>query len=246
MTKFRRALVNILSNAATPESLANPLTDLLIPALTGWHLASVKAGYREADTRKALSGEVGGYVELNSVRWAELNGARLVTNIMQGTRRSIANATAISLREQMDRPTFRRLLQTQVGPTERDANTIMRVFSEQYRQDVADGMRPSQSVLARARNAEQASGIAIRRRARVIERTETRFAQQAGRREGYRQAAAQGLIPPGTQRVWLTGDPCPICADMEGQKTAWDQPFNDFDDPPAHPNCGCTTFLEFK
>ncbi len=183
-------------------------------------------------------------IDPNVITAAERQAARLVTNVSPQIRRSIRDAVIAAQRAELDRDSLVRMLRSIVGPTERDALTISRNYINNYQRALKEGLTP---VAARGRAgqiADRARDIAVRRRAKMIGRTETRMAQQEGRRAGWRQANADGLIPTGTQRVWLSADPCPICAPWEGVKVGWNEEFP-VGDPPLHPNCRCTQYLLF-
>ena len=80
-------------------------------------------------------------------------------------------------------------------------------------------------------------------RAEMIGRTESMAAANEGQREGWEQAAEEGLLPPGYKRVWIaTSDACPECDDLNGETTDEDGTYPDDgeDGPPLHPNCRCT------
>jgi hypothetical protein len=93
-----------------------------------------------------------------------------------------------------------------------------------------------------------------RKRAQRIARTETIFAQAAGRSGAWKVAQEAGALPP-VQRLWIApppspnpNRPCEICLELDG-KTA---PVNGVYEsalagpipgPPAHPSCRCTETL---
>jgi len=83
-------------------------------------------------------------------------------------------------------------------------------------------------------------------RAEIISRTETSRASNESAIEAYRQS---GVVE---QKQWLTApDCCDICAEMDGEVVALEEPFfdDDYGDgmaPPKHPNCRCSVvaFIE--
>lgn len=87
-------------------------------------------------------------------------------------------------------------------------------------------------------------------RAETIARTETMRASNAGQQLAWDQAAMQGLLSGNEQKEWIvTPDDrlCPICEPMDGVTVDLDESFDvdgeEIDEPPAHPNCRCTTGL---
>jgi hypothetical protein len=113
----------------------------------------------------------------------------------------------------------------------------------------------------------------LKRRAENIARTETIRAANMGTQFGWDAAADAGLLPPGTQKVWIATEDsrtCPICAVLDGntvdlggnfdvsvEATAFTiegeeirvtatRPMKRSSTtrtPPAHPSCRCTLGL---
>ena len=85
-----------------------------------------------------------------------------------------------------------------------------------------------------------------RARARMIARTETAYARNAGHLQVMQEAQASGLTGPNSKKVWVTGgfDVCDICVPLNGQKVLINENFSwqngGGPTPPAHPNCRCT------
>jgi len=88
-----------------------------------------------------------------------------------------------------------------------------------------------------------------RRRAALIAQTELAYAYSAGWHATIEQNVEDGILPPGTKKVWLTAEDekvCPECGKMNGEAVLWNEPFsNGSDYPPAHPNCRCHHKIEF-
>jgi len=88
-----------------------------------------------------------------------------------------------------------------------------------------------------------------RRRAALIAQTELAYAYSAGWHATIEQNVEDGVLPPGTKKVWLTAEDekvCPECGKMNGEAVLWNEPFsNGSDYPPAHPNCRCHHKIEF-
>ncbi|MHB9004798.1 MAG: phage minor head protein, partial [Coriobacteriia bacterium] len=94
-----------------------------------------------------------------------------------------------------------------------------------------------------------AYALRLRRyRARVIARTETTAASNAGQRAMWQAAADQGYLDlsQSVRRWILTYDDrlCPICKLMKGQEVPVDKPFKtpdggSIEGPPLHPQCRC-------
>ena len=107
--------------------------------------------------------------------------------------------------------------------------------------------RIARDILSRTEKHGKRYGDQLRRaRARMIARTETSFARNAGHLQVMQEAQASGLTGPNSKKVWVTGgfDVCDICVPLNGQKVLINQNFSwqggGGATPPAHPNCRCT------
>lgn len=93
----------------------------------------------------------------------------------------------------------------------------------------------------------------IARRAETIARTETMAASNQGVLDSWRQARGAGLVPSDMLKTWIAAEgsdrTCPICLGLAGQQVPVDDVFfseelqQEFERPPAHPNCRCTMGL---
>jgi hypothetical protein len=90
----------------------------------------------------------------------------------------------------------------------------------------------------------------LRFRARMIARTETLQAANAGRREQWLQEMRDGLIlGERWEREWVAivpsdGRTCPFCEEHDGQRAPIDGVYEDGSPgPPGHPICRCTEKL---
>src|SRR5574340_724298 len=98
---------------------------------------------------------------------------------------------------------------------------------------------------------------ALNYRAKMIARTETLRASNAGAQELWRQAREQGLLrAENTRRVWIVTDDerlCPNCEEVPdmneggvGLDEDFDTPLGPIQVPPLHPHCRCTVALKFR
>jgi len=88
-------------------------------------------------------------------------------------------------------------------------------------------------------------------RAEVIARTETVRAANKGQQEAWSQATEAGLLTGKEKQVWITAPDeklCPICEELDGTTAPLDGMFegseDDYESPPAHPNCRCSVGLQ--
>ncbi len=85
----------------------------------------------------------------------------------------------------------------------------------------------------------------LRSRSRTIARTESMDVLNRGINKAWRQGMDEGAIPDGMLKVWILSPDellCPICSEMQGKTVPANKEFSN-GDPPAHPNCRCTTGL---
>lgn len=236
---FEQALVAHLTHATAPltEQWAEQLQRLLVT-----HLAPVIAveAFNGFTTAKAFNSDDQAFREI-----AERMARDFVADVRAGVDRVMAEAMIHAGREGLTPDAIERMVTSVIGPTQRDAAQISRLFTRRYMDDLAAGVPPVRALRNADAAAARARSAAIKRRARTVVRTEMHRAQQMGRREGYRQAAAEGMLPPNTRRVWQGRDPCDFCRVFDGTSVPWDDPFQDVGDPPAHPNCRCVTVLQF-
>jgi len=91
----------------------------------------------------------------------------------------------------------------------------------------------------------------LKYRAETIARTETVRASNAGQREVWSQAKDQGLLGDNAMRVWIvSGDDrtCGDCEDLDGEMAGLNEEFAPgiMSPPDPHPDCRCTTALQFS
>lgn len=143
-----------------------------------------------------------------------------------------------------------RQIRRHLGLTARQSQAVWRRQQDLLRRaaDPASPMTEERALREAADYARQSQAS----RAETIARTESMRAANAGQQELWRQAEAEGYLAPTQQRQWLvTPDEllCPICEPIPGSgPVGLRQPFVTGSgallmQPPAHPNCRCTTAL---
>lgn len=177
-------------------------------------------------------------VNPEAIAWAERHAAELVTDITTEARAAIRTIVTDSFGSGMPPSDVAKLIRSSIGLTERDAAAVMK----KQLQDLASGMN---SAKATAR-AERYSAKLLRARATTIARTEGMRAANEGQRQLWEQAKQAGLLSGREMKVWITADPCPICAPLEGETVGIDESFSIGFDPPAHPRCRCTIGIVYQ
>lgn len=167
-----------------------------------------------------------------AVRWAEEHAAELVTDVTNGARDAIRAAVTDGVAGGLSRADVAKLVRASIGLTERDASAVISREVDL----IERGIDPADAVRRAGRYADKLT----RSRARTIARTETMRASNEGQAQLWKQAQDAGLLTGRERKVWITADPCPICAALDGERVGLNEDFSIGSDPPAHPNCRCT------
>lgn len=170
-----------------------------------------------------------------AVEWARREGARLVVDVTREARETIRTVVAEGFEMGIAPKNTAKLLRASIGLTERDAAAVMK----RQLKLMLDGVDPDRA----AEKAERYAEKLTRSRARTIARTETMKAANEGQKQLWDQAREKGLLSADAQKAWIAADPCPICAELDGEVVGIDDDFSIGNDPPAHPNCRCTIGL---
>lgn len=176
-----------------------------------------------------------------AIAWAEREAGRLIVEIDAGTRAAIRALVVRALAEGGPPIAVARSIRGLIGLHSRWA---VAVLNKQLAMEAA-GTSPAVIQRTIARYYSQL----LKARAETIARTEILRASNEGRRESYREAQRQGLLPPNPMKQWAAAsDAEENCADLDGMSIPLDDSFpggafGDVDMPPLHPNCRCTAFL---
>lgn len=171
-------------------------------------------------------------------RVAERQAARMVVEITTETMQALRALVVRSIREGIPVYDAARAIQGMVGLTTKQAQAAMN-----YRASLIDLGHTA----ARVNDlVDRYVAKKIRERAETIARTEVMGALNAGAREGWRQARAEGLLGKNAKKEWITTPDeriCPYCAPMDGVQVLLDVKFltavGPVDGPPLHPRCRC-------
>ena len=181
-----------------------------------------------------------------AVDWINLHAAQMVREVGEQTKLAVGEIIRRAFEEGMHPYTAAKHIQRIVGLTVRQGIAV----DNYYRNLLREGRYP-QSVIDRY--VERYAKRMQRYRARVLSRTETINASNAGQQMLWEDAAARGLLPANTRRQWLAtldDRTCELCAELHGQTVGLYEPFVASDGttvmhPTLHPACRCSVGLVF-
>lgn len=168
------------------------------------------------------------------------SGAEMVGGISANTRTQIQRLVARGVTDGKGIPSIARGIRRSIGLSDRDAKAL-----ENYVKRLKEKDLPASKIKSLTAKYKESK---IRSRAETIARTEYRKARNIGQDMAWEMAIAEGEIPKSAQREWIAADPCPICAQFDGEVAKVGEPFRaggyTFVRPPAHPNCRCGMALK--
>jgi len=183
----------------------------------------------------------------NSLAFAASRAGQLITSIDELTRLAVRKIITDAFNEQIDYLQTARRIKNIVGLHPRWAEAVTKFERAEIARLIKAGLKET---TARARAQASASKYADRlqgARAKMIARTEIQIAQNQGRYEGWKQASAEGLVDPASQKMWITAKDertCDICAPLDGEIVPWNGVFSvGIEAPIVHPNCRCAMVI---
>lgn len=188
-----------------------------------------------------------------AIQWSRQYAAELVTNLSSRARRSVRIAVTRGFDAGINVRHTARIIKDSVGLSNRQVEAVINLRTKLIDKTggkVTAGKR-SIKIPEGGLNVKQIESELKRyaerltkQRALDIARTETMRVANEGQRQTWIQAVARGELSGREKRVWITADPCPICAALEG---ATADIFGSFpgglEGPPAHTKCECTQGL---
>lgn len=167
--------------------------------------------------------------------------AALVTRVTEDQRDAIRQTLITRFNNERRPESLVRDLKNVVGLDSRRAQALNN-FENKLRESEA---KPSivNSQVARYRER------LLQDRAETISRTESTDIEAEARHEAWDIARDAGDIPDTSEVEWVSsGDPCPFCEEMDGQRVDLGESFQspqygEVDHPPLHPRCRCLTLL---
>jgi SPP1 gp7 family putative phage head morphogenesis protein len=175
--------------------------------------------------------------------WARRHAGELLRHVDTETRWAIRRVVEEAINRGAAPAETAKVLENVIGLTHRQAQAVIR-----YRASLAadEGLTPARIDRLTSRYATRL----LRHRARMIARTETLLAANAGRRAQWERNVAEGVILPDRWvREWVAivpsdGRTCPICVSMDGERAVIGEPYaSGRMGPPDHPACRCTEVL---
>jgi hypothetical protein len=174
--------------------------------------------------------------------YIQIHSAQLVTSVSEATKQGIRELLeAIVLENPTPAELARRLRENGLGLTPQWARAVERrrqaLIASGAAQDRID------------RETERYKRKLVNARARMIARTETIDARNAGTEASWDVAVNEGILDEGMLKIWIAKMPCPICIELsESGAVPMGEPFESptigpIQRPPAHPNCKCSVGL---
>lgn len=165
----------------------------------------------------------------NSVAYASRRAGQLVTSIDGLTRQAIQDIITEAFTQQIDYRTTARRIRNIVGLHPRWARAVTKFEEDEIKRLTKMGFSEERARRTASERAERYSDRLIRARASMIARTEINMAEQAGRYEGWQQAAEAGYIDPSSMKMWMTAQDertCEICGPLDGEIVEWNGVFS--------------------
>ena len=179
-----------------------------------------------------------------SQKWIQTRALELVSQGMVDEQRTVVGSLlSDSFGRGLRAETVYRDIKANIGLTDREYKAV----ASRRNLLTARGVKP-EVIESRA---EKYRNTLLGKRAERIARTETSFAQAAGRRDLWQSAMDGGQIN-NVEREWVavSGSPraCEICLDLHGKTAPIDGEYESTEGPvqgpPAHPHCVCTETLK--
>jgi len=184
----------------------------------------------------------------SAAQYAERFSATHITGVTLETEEAIRQTIAYGMRHGKPINAIAKDLQAQVGLTARHQQAVVNFRDMLLREGKIPRGQVETSSTAYAQRLKA-------HRAQMIARTEVMNALNLGRLTVWSAAIADGSLPAGARKLWVTADDertCPACAPMHGESVPFDEPFSVpnprggvyiLQAPPPHPQCRCIVDL---
>jgi len=180
-----------------------------------------------------------------AIAWAQTRAGKSILGISEESRQAVARIISDGLKSKLDMEQMASRIESIVGLDQRQAKSLDRFYAENLERLMDEGDTFAEATQEVRERIKPLYDRMIRYRGTRIARTEMVAAANQGRVLSWFELETQGLMPPESQRIWITAldeRTCPVCAPKHRMTTAWDTEF-EFDSPPIHPHCRCSIEL---
>lgn len=209
-----------------------------------------KTGFRDLKDMGVDANLVFDLINEQAVEFAAKFAARYVVEIQEDLRQSIREKVVSATSGEMTVAELSRQIRQGLPLHNKWAKAVPKFYEKTYKRLIADGVPQDKAVANAEAMAAKYEQKLIRKRAKVIARTETARAAQQGIYEGWTAGLESGLIRPQSRKIWFAEPTaCDLCAELQdteiGVTDTWGfgDAFNGGLMPPRHPNCRCRVAL---
>jgi len=187
------------------------------------------------------------YTDARSVKFAQQQSAKLVTNMTNQMRGMVRNVVGRAFSENITVWDTAKELRSVINLTSRQEVTLGK-FTDLNRSRLMDEGLSGRKLESKLNDLiDRQYKRMISQRSKVIARNEILVAENNGRFLGFEQSVEQGWASPISVKRWSTSTDertCSICMPMNGASVQWNQTFpNGVYQPPAHIMCRCSISL---
>jgi hypothetical protein len=190
-----------------------------------------------------------------SLSYARNHVPRLITHVSEGAKETVRQVLAQGFLERRTPDWMAREIKKTIGLTPKQKDAVFNFKARAFAKLIKDGKTQLQAEDRANAMSERYAKSVLAKRAVLIARTETIRVSASGTHMAWKEAQAEGTLPPGSKRKWVSGlsdRTCPICLELSGQDPVGiDEPWKSsyvgaIDLPPAHPACRCSISLVFE
>jgi hypothetical protein len=191
-----------------------------------------------------------------AIQWSRQYAAQFVTNLSNRARNSVRIAITRGFDEGISPRLTARIIKDAVGLSRPQTNAVINLRQKLIEKTGGTAKAGSKTIKIPegGLTVKQIEGELKRYAERLTKQrsldiaiTETMRVANEGQRQTWIQAIAKGELSGREKRVWITADPCPICAALEGATADIFGAFpGGLEGPPAHTKCQCTQGLQLE
>lgn len=189
-----------------------------------------------------------------SKKWIAEQSSKHIVQIKDGIRVAVRAMVAEGYKQNLHPDVLRTKIGQTVGLNDRLAGAVSKRYDATVRANLRAGASIESAHDTAKAVADDYADKLMDYRGEMIARTEGKFAQEAGRKDAWRVADDEGLMPDSARQQWaciFDSRTAPECKAMDGQTVGLDEDFDSEDygrvpHPPLFPNCRCTVVLVFE